>query len=333
LQIADCDLSIADCGLPIYCRFIAGVSIQSAISNRSPINNQQCTSHNRQSAIANPQSVYNRGAMWRFLAFLVFLAALASGAAWYSVRGLPAWNRPAEPLIKGANDAWLDSLYSQNPREAEAAADQVAKLGGGALPVVLATLQDPEASLGRRKAALKACLILGVTATPALSDVARQLHEPELTAEAAVALSFMGREAFTLLQTALASDDPVVRREALRSIGKLKARAPLATEEVLRPLLAGMRDETEHVRTVAATYLGIIHEKPHTSVPALIAGLDDPAMEVRRASATALGSFGESARPAEPALRAAAADRDEDLAREAGLALIRLNGDRDPAKK
>ncbi len=271
--------------------------------------------------------------MWRFLAFLVFLAALASGAAWYSVHGLPGWDTAEIKPIVRAHDAWLDSLYSQNPREAEAAAERVAKLGAGALPVILATLQDPEASLVRRKAALKACLILGVTATPALADVARQLHEPELTAEAAVALSFMGREAFTPLLTALASDDPAVRREALRSIGKLRARAPLDTEEVLRPLLAGMRDETEQVRTVAATYLGIIHEKPDTVVPALVAGLDDPALDVRRASATALGSFGEAARPAEPALRIAAADRDEDLAREAGLALIKLNGDRDSPRK
>jgi HEAT repeat protein len=271
--------------------------------------------------------------MWRFLAFLVFLAALASGVAWYSVHGLP-WETSDVKPIKRADDTWLDTLYSQNPREAEAAAEQVARLGGDALPVITVTLQDPEASLVRRKAALKACLILGVAATPALSDVARQLHEPELTAEAAVALSFMGREAFTPLQTALASDDPAVRREALRSIGKLRARAPLHTDEVLRLLLAGLRDETEGVRAVAATYLGIIHEQPDAVVPALIAGLEeDPALEVRRASATALGSFGEKARSAEPALRVAAGDRDEDLAREAGLALIRLNRDRDPAKK
>jgi HEAT repeat protein len=271
--------------------------------------------------------------MWRFLAFLVFLAGLAAGAAWYSVHGLPGWDSAEIKPIVRTHDAWLDSLYSQNPREAEAAAERVTSLGAGALPVILATLQDPEASLVRRKAALKACLILGVTATPALTDVARQLHEPELTAEAALALSFMGREAFTPLQTALASDDPVVRREALRSIGKLRARAPLDTEEVLRPLLAGMHDETERVRSVAATYLGIIHEQPDTVVPALMAGLDDPAIEVRRASATALGSFGEAARPAEPALRIAAGDRDEDLAREAGLALIRLNAARDPVRK
>jgi HEAT repeats len=270
--------------------------------------------------------------MWRFLAFLVFLAALACGAAWYTVHGFP-WETSDVKPIKRADDAWLDTLYSQNPREAEVAAERVAKLGDGALPVITATLQDSEASLVRRKAALKACLILGVAATPALTDVARQLHEPELTAEAAVALSFMGREAFTPLQTALASDDPAVRREALRSIGKLRARAPLQTEEVLRPLLVGLRDETEGVRTVAATYLGIIHEQPDVVVPALIAGLDDPALEVRRASATALGSFGESARSAEPALRVAAGDRDEDLAREAGLALIRLNADRTPSKK
>jgi HEAT repeat protein len=75
---------------------------------------------------------------------------------------------------------------------------------------------------------------------------------------------------------------------------------------------------------VAATYLGIIHEQPDDSVPALMMALEDPDIEVRRAAATALGSFGEAAEPAAAALRKAAGDRDPDLAREAGRALISI---------
>ena len=85
----------------------------------------------------------------------------------------------------------------------------------------------------RVKAALKACGILGPAAAPAIAEVAEQLPDPTVTAEAAVALSFMGRSAFGPLRDALSSEDPVVRREALRSIGKLKERAPLDARAVL----------------------------------------------------------------------------------------------------
>ena len=53
------------------------------------------------------------------------------------------------------------------------------------------------------------------------------LTEPGLTAEAAIALSYMGPDAFGPLRDGLWHDDPIVRRESLRSIGKLKERAPL----------------------------------------------------------------------------------------------------------
>ena len=45
------------------------------------------------------------------------------------------------------------------------------------------------------------------------------------------------------------------------------------------------------VRTVAATYLGIIHEEPVTAVPALVEALKDEETTVRSAAAAALGSF------------------------------------------
>ena len=51
-----------------------------------------------------------------------------------------------------------------------------------------------------------------------------------------MALSFMGQGAFNPLRDALASADPALRREAIRSIGKLAARAPIDTREVT-PLL------------------------------------------------------------------------------------------------
>jgi HEAT repeat protein len=157
--------------------------------------------------------------------------------------------------------------------------------------------------------------------------VSAALENPELTTDAAAAMSFMGPQAFPPLAKSLESENPAVRRESLRSIGKLRFRAPLESREVMPLLLDAMVDTDEGVRAVAATYLGIIHEDPTAAVPLLAQALQDPDVTVRRASATALGSFGSQAAEAVPALRRAAADQqDPDLAREAGRAIVAVSG-------
>lgn len=255
------------------------------------------------------------------MAYIALLGVLAVGAAWYVVS-----TREAEPTRDSAalNDDWLEYLYSQNPKEAQQAERDVNTLGERALPVVRATLRTEGADRARKKAALKACVLLEERAAPVIPEVATQLENPDLTEEAAVALSYMGRAAFGPLRKALKSVDPLTRREAVRSIGKLKARAPLDSSAVLPLLITALADEDPGVRAVAATYIGIIHEGADASVPALIAALEDPVIEVRRAAATALGSFGEAAEPARSALRKAAGDADPDLAREAGRSLIKI---------
>ena len=259
--------------------------------------------------------------MTKFVAYIAFLGVLAVGATWYVVS-----MREPEPATDSTalSDEWLGALYSQNPKDAQQAERDVNTLGERALPVVRATLRTEGADRARKKAALKACVLLEERAAPVIPEVASQLENPELTEEAAVALSYMGRAAFGPLRKALTSVDPITRREAVRSIGKLKARAPLDSSAVVPLLIRTMADGDPGVRAVAATYIGIIHEGAEASVPALIAALDDPAIEVRRAAATALGSFGEAAEPARSALRKAAADADPDLAREAGRSLIKI---------
>jgi HEAT repeat protein len=259
----------------------------------------------------------------RVSALLVLLAAGAAGV-WYYRAAQVAPVATASPAEVAADNEWLDNLHSQNPRIAEEATAHVTSLGAAALPEVQAVLRDPGAEASRKKAALKACGILGPIAKPALNDVAAHLPVPDYTTEAAVALSFMGRDAFPALRDALGSDDPIVRRESLRSLGKLRERAPLDARAVVPLLLDGLEDPEASVRTVAATYLGIIHEAGDTAVPALVEMLADEDPEVRAAAAAALGSFGSAAEPALPALRKAAADQDENVAREAGLALVKL---------
>ena len=234
---------------------------------------------------------------------------------------------PASPAAEPAKAEWLTRLYSQNPREVEAASEEVRRLGAQALPAIQETLRDPQSEAQALKGALKACGLLGRVAAPAVADVADVLSEPGLTAEAAVALSHMGPESFRPLRAALSSGDPMVRRESLRSIGKLKERASLDSERVVPILVERMKDEDEGVRAVAATYLGIIHQDAAESIPALTAALEDADAEVRRSSAAALASFDAvSAAPALPALRKAARDENPDVAREAGRAIVKLEG-------
>jgi len=260
----------------------------------------------------------------KFLSFMLVLVGLAAAAALYSQQmGFVPW-RAATPIEPPRQASWLDNLYSKNPREEEAAKKEVRSLGDKALPAIRAVLADPASDLERRKAALKACGVLEHSAAPVIPEVTESLTDPAVTEEAAMALSFMGSAAFGPLREGFTNDDPIVRRESLRSIGKLKSRAPLAGKAVVPLLVSGMVDEVPSVRVVAATDLGIIHEQPGESVPPLVAALEDPDLEVRRAAATALGSFGDEAEVAIPALRKAAGDSDPDLAREAGRALIKL---------
>jgi HEAT repeat protein len=226
-------------------------------------------------------------------------------------------------------DNWLSQLYSRNPEEIAQATRHLEQLGGRAVPEIRGALQNPKTDRDRRKGALKACAILGPAAEAAIPDVAATLAEPDLTPEAALALSFMGGGALAPLRDALSSGDPVVRREALRSIGKLKDRAPLDAGAVLPLLFRAIVDPDAGVRAVAATYLGIVREGGPKAVAALVEGLADPEADVRRTSAAALGSFGADAESALPALRkAAAADVDPDVAREAGVALVKLQPSR-----
>jgi HEAT repeat protein len=259
----------------------------------------------------------------RGAALVVVLVVACGAGAFYYYERKPAAPTPAvaQPVD---DDAWIDHLYHANPADVEAATKQVQQLGPRAMPLIHRTLQDPTATSEHLKAVLKACNILGPAAASAIDEVAEQLPDPTVTAEAAVALSFMGRRAFAPLRDATASDDPVVRREALRSIGKLKDRAPLDARAVVPLLIDGATDTDPGVRTVAVTYLGIIHEGGSDAVDALILGLRDPETDVRRSSATALGSFGSDATAALPALRKAAADSDPEVAREAGVALVKL---------
>jgi HEAT repeat protein len=253
--------------------------------------------------------------------------AAAAGALWHVYgRG----EVDAVPAIDEGAD-WLTDLHSANPQVAEGAEAHVRELGAAAIPEIQEALRDPDSDAAIKKAAMKASGLLGPVAAPVIPAVAEQLAEPGLTADAAVALSYLGRDAFRPLRDALSSEDPVVRSEALRSLGKLRERAPLESKVVIPLLLKGLQDPDRRVRVVAATYLGIIGQDSEGAVNALIAALKDSEAEVRTAAATALGSFPGQGSEIIPALRRATGDTDPDVAREAGVAIVKLQGSR-PSK-
>jgi HEAT repeat protein len=253
--------------------------------------------------------------------------AAGAGALWH----LYGRETPEALTAVDEEDDWLTDLHSANPQVAEGAEAHVRELGAAAVPEIQQALRDPDADAATKKAAMKASGLLGPVAAPVIPAIAEQLAEPGLTADAAVALSHLGREAFQPLREALSSEDPVVRSEALRSLGKLRERAPLESKVVIPLLLKGLQDPDARVRVVAATYLGIIGQDSEGTVEALIATLKDTDDDVRVATATALGSFPAQASVVIPALRRATGDANPDVAREAGLAIVKLQGSR-PSK-
>jgi HEAT repeat protein len=260
----------------------------------------------------------------RLFGLAAVIACVSLSAWWFIYHRSAVGDEGLPPAVSDAEYRWLDALYSRNLREVQAATDEVNRRGEAAVPAIQAALRDPRSEADRLKSALKACALLGKRAAPAIDDVAAVLTEEGLTTEAAIALSNMGPEAFLPLREGLPSNDVIVRRESLRSIGKMKERAPLDTSTVTPLLLQSMQDPDGTVRAVAATYLGIVGAPADQAVPALTAGLVDDSPEVRREAATALGAFGAAATPALQALKKASGDPNEDVAREATRAMLRV---------
>jgi HEAT repeat protein len=257
----------------------------------------------------------------RFIALFVALVAGVGVAVWYY--RAPANGGARAPIVRN-DDRWIDGLQSRAPKEVEEATAQLEERGTAALPVIRRTLQDPAASPARRHAALKGTAILGARAAEALPDVVAALQEPEYAPEAALALSFMGSAAVPPLQEAVNASNEVVRREALRALGKLRERASIDPKIVVPRLLRAAEDPDPGVRNVAVNYLGIVRDDPAAEVKGLIKALEDETPEVRQAAAAALAEYGALAERAIPALKKAANDPDEDVRREAGRTLVRL---------
>jgi HEAT repeat protein len=259
--------------------------------------------------------------MWRFVALFVALVAGVGVAVWYYREP----NAGPVSVVLRNDDRWLDDLLSRSPKDVEAATAELEQRGTAALPLIRRTLQDAAADPAHRKAALKASAILGARAAEVIPDVTASLEDKEYSPEAAIALSFMGSAAVPSLREAIKSDEPVVRREALRALAKLRERASIDPMIVVPVLLESLNDPDPAVRNVAVTYLGIVRDNPDKEVAGLIKALADEQAEVRQAAAVALSAYGLLAEPAIPALKKATNDPDDEVKREAGRALVHLS--------
>jgi HEAT repeat protein len=261
--------------------------------------------------------------MWRFVALFVALVAGVAAAVWY-YRSTPT--QPPVSVVVRNDDRWLDDLQSRSPKDVERATAELEQRGTAALPAIRRSLEDAGADPARRRAALKAAAILGPRAVEGIPDVAAALADPAFSPEAGLALSFMGSPAVQPLREAVHSDEPVVRREALRALGKLRERASIDPQIVVPLLLAAVKDADASVRQVAVTYLGIVRDRPQEEVAGLIGALDDTEAPVRQAAALALSSFGLDAVPAVKALtKASTSDPDNDVKQEAARALVHIS--------
>jgi HEAT repeat protein len=261
--------------------------------------------------------------VWRFVALLIALVAGVAAAVWY-YRSAPT--EPPVAVVVRNDDHWLVDLQSRSPKDVERATAELEQRGTAALPAIRRALQDGGDNAPRLRAALKAAAILGPRAVESIPDVAAALEDPRYAPEAGLALSFMGSPAVQTLRDAMNADEPIVRREALRALGKLRERASIDPQIVVPLLLTGAQDADASVRHVAVTYLGIVRDRPQEEVAGLVAALRDTDPQVRQAAALALSSYGLDAEPAIQALtKASNTDPDDDVKREAARALVHIS--------
>jgi HEAT repeat protein len=121
-------------------------------------------------------------------------------------------------------------------------------------------------------------------------------------------------QAVLLLIEAIAQQDPLVRREAAASLGKIGQ----GSEPAVAVLTKALKDADSRVRMAAATSLGQIGPTAAEAIPALVTGLADSNLIYCRMAAQSLAQIGAAA---VPALIDALHSADKNVRREAAWAL------------
>ena len=194
-----------------------------------------------------------------------------------------------EPVYNGTKlSAWLNQVQQLDSGEValtDAAKEAVRNLGTNALPWLTRELIADESQAAhlrhyyghggptaydRNDAALRAFLVLGPDAAPAVTNIAPifQVLDNYSNARyrAITALCAIGPDSVPVLLTGLKHPDRTTRENSALA---LRAIQPRATNAV-PALLTLLNDPEPGVRAAGATALGGIHAEPETVVPALL---------------------------------------------------------------
>ncbi len=113
-----------------------------------------------------------------------------------------------------------------------------------------------------------------------------------------------------MLMQSLNSPQESARRDAIKTLGALKARASNALTALSEVLLL---DQDPRIRADAAEAIGQIGQQLDVSIPSLVMALQDTHALVKMTAVEALGQFGPQAKPAVPALVQALHDPNNDI--------------------
>jgi len=290
-----------------------------------------------------------RRVLWLVILVIVACAAIAvgfdpdrrvqgwlTGEPFYQGRAASAWHRdlrqPESPrsadafnaLVAGKRDAvpvcaWV-LRTAPEPEARWRAADALGHMGkdaSTAAPELVAALADDDPLV--RGVAVRS---IGELAPDVPGGVrALVAFFPDIEAMRAVA-SFgpAGAEAVPALIATLKYEDPTVRWQSARALGKIGVPSVPAVTELARLTIS---DPDSLVREHAAEALGDIGPAAADGIPALVKALHDPVARVRRDAVRALGQMGPAAKAVLGDIRSLQKDSDADV-RAAAERAVRL---------
>ena len=214
------------------------------------------------------------------LAFAVFLTLLGAGA-----QAQPTLPRDQAAPVPGELRAFVDRLYSPDPKERAEAACQIGRQhakAASAIPILLSMLSD-DAAVSALECKMSPWLRRALAASPD----AQRWSETSPAREAAEALGDIGNASVPGLLQSLAHSDWKIRKFAALGLGEVNQIVERAS--VIAALASRLTDVHADVRDRSAWALGEIEDA--TAVEPLLNALNDADARVRARAAWALGEI------------------------------------------
>lgn len=251
------------------------------------------------------------------------LPGLANGEPFFNGTSATGWSKKltqgdeadrtkaAADLVAGGSAAvpiLKHCLAATEPESRWRAAEALGKLGEPAIQAeaaLIARLDDPDplvADVAAQSLAQIGPAVAG-TAVPALAKKFPRVECMRAVAKFGPA-GAAARDDFVKL---LGHGDPIVRWNAARALGKLKA------TDSAKDLVALLTDANPEVREHAAEALGDIGPAAAHTAPELVKVLKDPHPRVRRDAVRSFGNFGPAAKAHLAAVQALKNDPDADV--------------------